>query len=50
MVHVGDNWNFDYVIPKKVGIVTFYLDRGKQRKGKWIVHDLKEFETKVHLL
>ncbi len=50
IVHVGDNWNFDHVIPQKVGMAAFYLDRGKQKEGKWIVHDLKEFETKLHQL
>jgi len=50
MIHVGDNWDFDYLMPKKTGMVSFYLDRGKQRKGEWIVHDLQEFEAKLHVL
>jgi len=27
VVHVGDNWQFDFLNPKQVGINAFYLDR-----------------------
>jgi putative hydrolase of the HAD superfamily len=47
IIHVGDNWNFDFTIPKKLGITSYYLDRSKQKKGKFIIHDLKEFEKKL---
>jgi HAD superfamily hydrolase (TIGR01549 family) len=30
VVHVGDNWQFDFVAPKEAGIQSFYLDRKRQ--------------------
>ena len=27
IVHVGDNWNTDFLNPREVGINAFYLDR-----------------------
>jgi len=27
VVHIGDNWQFDFLNPKQVGIHAFYLDR-----------------------
>jgi putative hydrolase of the HAD superfamily len=27
VVHVGDNWQFDFLNPKQIGINAFYLDR-----------------------
>ena len=44
MVHVGDHWNFDFIVPRKLGITAFYLDRTGKEKGKFVVKDLKEFE------
>jgi len=30
VVHVGDNWQFDFVAPSEAGIQAFYLDRKRQ--------------------
>ncbi len=27
LIHVGDNYELDYLVPKKIGIKVFYLDR-----------------------
>jgi len=27
LVHVGDNWQFDFLIPRQVGVNAFHLDR-----------------------
>ncbi len=27
MAHIGDSWQFDFTVPKEVGIKAFYLDR-----------------------
>lgn len=43
MIHVGDHYEFDYLVPKKLGISSFYLDREGERKGPAIVNDLKDF-------
>jgi putative hydrolase of the HAD superfamily len=47
MVHVGDNWIHDFITPKKIGIISFFLDRKKEKKGENIVHDLKQFNRKI---
>jgi len=30
VVHVGDNWQFDFIAPSEIGIHAFYLDRKRQ--------------------
>jgi HAD superfamily hydrolase (TIGR01549 family) len=47
MVHVGDHEEFDYNVPKKVGITSFYLDRNETNKGEFIVSNLEEFEKRI---
>ncbi len=49
VVHVGDDPNFDFDIPRKLGIKTFYLDRTGSHSGETVVHDLKELAEKVTL-
>jgi putative hydrolase of the HAD superfamily len=50
MAHIGDDYDFDYLIPRKLGIKAFYLDRSRKRKGKHVVHSLEEFEKKLSRL
>ena len=47
MVHVGDSWESDYLVPKKVGISSFFLDREGIRQGENVVHSLVEFKEKL---
>ena len=47
MIHIGDHFEFDYIIPKQLGITSFYLDRKGERKGSAIVKDLKEFMKRL---
>ncbi len=47
MIHVGDNWNFDYLIPSETGIMSFYLDRPGRRTGEHVVWNLKDFAKKI---
>ncbi|MCW4033089.1 MAG: HAD family hydrolase [Candidatus Bathyarchaeota archaeon] len=47
MVHIGDNWAHDFIAPRKIGIVSFLLDRTKENQGENIVHDLKQFHHKI---
>ena len=50
-VHVGNDWEFDYIVPKQLGMRAFYLDRKKEKqKTEGIVWDLGEFAEKVRLL
>lgn len=43
VIHIGDDWYFDYVMPRKAGIRSFLLDRENQRSGEYVVKDLEEF-------
>lgn len=45
VVHVGDDWSFDYVTPRKIGISAFYLDRTRQVKNDFVVKDLRELKN-----
>jgi len=48
MIHIGDHKEFDYTIPMKLGIQSFYLNRKKTTKGEYIVYDLEEFEERIN--
>jgi len=50
MIHIGDHEEFDYNIPRKLGIISFHLDRKKTNEGDFIVYDLKEFEKRINKL
>jgi HAD superfamily hydrolase (TIGR01549 family) len=45
MLHVGDDKEFDFESPKKIGIKSFYLDREKTEKGNHIIRKLSELDT-----
>ena len=46
MVHVGDHYEFDYLIPQALGIEAFYLDRSAQKQGSAILWDLRSIAEK----
>ncbi len=46
-VHVGDNFDFDYIAARKAGMDAYYLERNGREKGNYIVRDLKEFEKRI---
>ncbi len=47
IIHVGDNYEFDYLAAKQAGIKAYYLDRKGNMNGSYVVRDLKEFEEKI---
>ena len=44
-MNVGDDWHFDFVIPRKIGIKSVFLDRTGERKEKFVIRDLRELEN-----
>jgi len=47
IVHVGDHYEFDYLVPRTLGIQTFYLDRSGKQKGDFVLSTLKDFEKRL---
>jgi putative hydrolase of the HAD superfamily len=47
IVHVGDHYEFDYLVPRTLGIHAFYLDRRGEQKGDFILRDLRELEKRI---
>lgn len=45
VVHVGDNWQFDFVAPSEIGIRAFYLDRKGQTNHQNSLASLTELKT-----
>ena len=50
MVHVGDHWEFDYLVPKGLGIKALHIDRSWTRRGDDVIRDLAEVRERLELL
>jgi HAD superfamily hydrolase (TIGR01549 family) len=50
MVHVGDDRNFDFDVPQRLGILAFHLDRTGTHKGEYVIHSLKDLNQKMEKL
>jgi HAD superfamily hydrolase (TIGR01549 family) len=49
-IHVGDHYEYDYVVPKGLGIEAYYLDRqGKKPKADFTVRDLRKFANLIDI-
>jgi len=51
LIHVGDNYEADYLVPRNIGIRSFYLNRTGYRLSNnddSVVSDLKEFVYKIN--
>jgi HAD superfamily hydrolase (TIGR01493 family) len=47
MAHVGDDRYFDFEVPKRLGILAFYLDRTRQCKDEFTIHNLLKLNEKL---
>jgi HAD superfamily hydrolase (TIGR01549 family) len=41
LIHVGDHWEFDYQVPREMGIAAFYLSRKGDQSGPDVIRDLR---------
>jgi HAD superfamily hydrolase (TIGR01493 family) len=48
LVHVGDHYEFDYRVPRALGIQAFHLDRSARKDGEFILRDLRDLEEKLY--
>ncbi len=47
IVHVGDHYQFDYLVPRSLGIHAYYLDRMGKRDGEFVLRDLRELDERL---
>jgi putative hydrolase of the HAD superfamily len=47
IVHVGDHYEFDYLVPRSLGIHAFYLDRSGKQNGEFVLSDLRNLEERL---
>ncbi|NWG03275.1 MAG: HAD family hydrolase [Syntrophaceae bacterium] len=50
MIHIGDHYEFDYLVPRSLGILAYYLDRSSRQNGEDVLNDLREFEKRLNVL
>jgi len=50
IVHVGDHYEFDYLVPRTLGIHAFYLDRSGEKNGEFVLRDLRELEERLAIV
>ena len=47
IVHIGDHYEFDYLVPRTLGIQAFYLDRSGEHKGDFVIWNLRDLEKRL---
>ncbi len=47
IIHVGDHYEFDYLVPRSLGIQAFFLDRSRQHHEDSVLSDLRDLERKL---
>ncbi|MFO8102188.1 MAG: HAD family hydrolase [Dehalococcoidia bacterium] len=45
IIHIGDNWQFDFVAPREAGLQAIYLDRTNESSGNNVIHKLSELKN-----
>jgi len=47
-IHVGDHYEFDYLVPRTLGIEAYFLDRdGKRPKDSYTLKNLRDFAALI---
>jgi len=49
ILHVGDHWEFDYLVPKGRGIKVLHIDRSWSRSGDGVIRSLEEVGERLGL-
>ncbi len=47
IIHVGDDQNFDFDVPRRLGILAFHLDRTGEHEGEFVIQSLEELNGKL---
>lgn len=47
IVHVGDHYDFDYLVPRSLGIHAFHLNRLGEQKDASVISDLRDLEGRL---
>jgi HAD superfamily hydrolase (TIGR01549 family) len=47
VVHIGDNWQFDFLAPSEIGVRAFHLDRERQANNKNSLASLRELKMQL---
>jgi putative hydrolase of the HAD superfamily len=50
IVHVGDHYEFDYLVPRSLGVRAFYLDRSGKRSGDSVIPELRNLEERFSIV
>jgi len=49
IIHVGDHYQFDYLVPRSLVSMPFTLDRSGEREGNFVISDLGDLEKKLQI-
>ena len=41
LIHVGDDYRFDFLVPRSIGIKAYYLDRKSDRNDDYVINSLE---------
>ena len=47
LIHIGDDRQFDFEVPRRLGISAFHLDRSGANKGEYVIHNLRDLNQKL---
>lgn len=50
IVHVGDDEKYDYIVPRKVGVNAYYLNRNRRENSQYTITNLLELREALKLL